>query len=115
MSGEYSSIAEAISMDAERLAFLDDIESDLTTMKSSHPVEVGRRSATPGRSRGLIRRIGIVAAILAAGASFCALSASAACAGPADNVRPAVPYCGVPNPVPRSHTKSCGLGFYYHD
>ncbi|MFD1049039.1 hypothetical protein ACFQ1S_27635, partial [Kibdelosporangium lantanae] len=38
-----------------------------------------------------------------------------ASASTADSTPLAVPYCGVPNPVPYSHTKSCGIGFYYHD
>jgi hypothetical protein len=58
----------------------------------------------------------MIGAVLAASASFATLPAAAAYATqPAGSVSPAVPYCGVPNPIPRSHTKSCGIGFYYHD
>jgi hypothetical protein len=104
-------------MDAERLAFLDDIEADLATTKSASPVGHGSRPATTGRSGRSFRRIGLFGAGLAACASFLTLSATVANATTvgAATATPAVPYCGVPNPVPYSHTKSCGVGFYYHD
>ncbi|MGF7239446.1 MAG: hypothetical protein ACQSGP_31490 [Frankia sp.] len=104
---------EAIRMDTRKRTFLDDIESDLTSAKPSQSVEVGSRSATAGYGRRLVRRMGVVGAALAAGTSFFALSGGAAYASSAAEVRPMVIYCGVPNPVPRDHTKDCGDGSYY--
>jgi hypothetical protein len=93
-------------MDKEHLAFLDSIEADLTTRKPSQPTEAGPRSMAAGKPRKLFRKIGMLGVTLAAAASFSALHATAASA---------VILCEVPNPVPYSHTKSCGIGFYYHD
>jgi hypothetical protein len=93
-------------MDKERLAFLDRIEADMTTRKPSRPVEATARPVEPAGPSRLFRRIGMFGVTLAAAVSFSALHANAASA---------VPYCGVPNPVAYSHTKSCGVGFYYHD
>jgi hypothetical protein len=101
-------------MNAERLAFLDDLEADLTTTKSSRAVEVGSRPETTRYSKSLSRRIGILGATLAAGVSLFTLSTNAAYASPAQGVRPAVPFCGVPNPVPYSHSKACNLTLYYY-
>jgi hypothetical protein len=101
-------------MNADRQAFLDDIEADLTTTRSSRPVEVSSRRATAGNSSRLIRRIGIAGAVLAASASFSTLFTSTASASPAA-ASSVLSDCATPNPVPYSHFKSCGVGGFNHD
>jgi hypothetical protein len=95
-------------MDADRLAFLDDVETDLTTVPATH-------HSAPVKSGKVVRRIGLIGATLAASFSFVTLAAGVASASTSDNTALAVPFCGVPNPVSYNHTKSCGVGFYYHD
>jgi hypothetical protein len=74
MSGEYY---ERQSVRAtERLAFLDYIEADLTTAKSSRSIEVGSRPVAAGKSWKLIRKIGMVGAALATVTSFLTLPAA---------------------------------------
>ncbi|MFI6294909.1 hypothetical protein ACIBEJ_25190 [Nonomuraea sp. NPDC050790] len=90
-------------MNTERLAFLENIEADLTARKPSEP---SSRPTPAGKSRKLLRKLGMFGFMLAAAASFSVLNSTAA---------NATPYCGIPNPIPRSHTKSCGLNFYSHD
>jgi hypothetical protein len=102
---------------AQRLAFLDDIESDLSTTTSSRSVEVGSRPATVGYSKRLIRRISVAGAVLMAAVSLSTLPAGAAHASTASGVRPAVPFCWLPYPIPFDHSKTCDnfITFYNHD
>lgn len=89
-------------MDTQQLALLDDIEADLTAPR-----------VESRRSRGRLARVGAAGAMLAAGATMLALPGGPANAATGPAARPAVPYCGVPNPVPRDHTKSCDDGAWY--
>lgn len=109
--------AEAISMNSERLAFLDDLEADLTADRATRPVEVGSGPATAGVVRKVVRRLGVAGALLAASASLSALLSSAAYASTAEATTEVsvLSDCGTPNPVPYSHFKSCGSGGYQHD
>ena len=103
-------------MNAERLAFLDDLEADLTTTEPSRAVEVGSRRKTTRSSTSLSRRIGVLGATLAVGVSLLTLSANAAYAGTAQELRGYDPFCGVPSPVPRTHSKACSpTRFYNHE
>jgi hypothetical protein len=102
-------------MEAERLAFLDDVEDDLISMKSSRPVDIDARPEAPSKSTSLLRKIGLASAALAAGTSFVAFSAGAANAG--TNGAASGGYaCNTPNPVPYSHYKPCaGYAGYQYD
>src|SRR5690349_4242812 len=95
---------ETTRMDAQRVAFLDDIETDLTAKTST---------STAGRASKLLSRIGTVGAVVAAGVSLFVMTPGAAHA----SARPlANPYCMVPNPVPYTHSKACNLiRFYRHE
>jgi hypothetical protein len=100
-------------MDVQRLAFLDDIEDDLTTAGLDRTVETNARSGRAGWRSRLTRGFGVVGLLLLAGVPLVGYSATAAHASAAASVRPAVIYCGIPNPVPRTHTKSCNDGAWY--
>jgi hypothetical protein len=100
-------------MDAQRQAFLDDLEADLTT---AGPDASAGTDAQPHRARPtgrFARRAGVVGLLLAAGLPLLGYSAAAAHASTAGAVRPAVLYCGIPNPVPYTHTKTCNDGAWY--
>jgi hypothetical protein len=98
-------------MNSERLAFLDDLEADLTTEKAS------RTGSRPTAATRFVQRLGVAGAVLAASASLSALLSSAAYASTAETHTEisVLSGCGTPNPVPYSHFKSCGTGGYQHD
>nr|CEL18614.1 hypothetical protein [Kibdelosporangium sp. MJ126-NF4]CTQ98099.1 hypothetical protein [Kibdelosporangium sp. MJ126-NF4] len=92
-------------MDARQLAFLDDVETDLTASKPS--------------SKAAVRRIGVAGSVAAAGAAFFALTAAPASAAPADTGSVTVgtqstgdvgvlETCFQPNRVAANHLKRCG-------
>lgn len=109
-------MVEVTTLDAQRLAFLDNVEADLISSESIRPVKIDSRPATSMFSKRWIRQLGMISALLAAGTPFFTLSANAAVAAEVGKASPAVPYCGVPNPVPYSHSKACSpLAYYYHE
>jgi hypothetical protein len=81
-------------VDSRQLAFLDDIEDDLTAPKP--------------KSKGIVKRVGAIGAALAAGTAFAALGAAPASAAPAD-VHPMVD-CFSPDRVAHDYTKDCNSG-----
>ncbi|MDT4986650.1 MAG: hypothetical protein QOI74_744 [Micromonosporaceae bacterium] len=98
-------------MDAQRQAFLDDIEADLTTTTSNHLAGAGPRPVTAGHSSRFIRRVAAVGVALAAGVPFAMLSTTAAHASTAGSVHPAVD-CFTPRPVAANYTKGCNSGAF---
>jgi hypothetical protein len=104
-------------MHTERLAFLDDVEFDLTTTMSSTSVDVGS-PATAGHAKRLMRRISMAGAVLLAAVSYATLPAGAAHASTAGVANPAaLNFCWLPYAIPRDHTRSCDnwITFYNHD
>jgi hypothetical protein len=92
-------------VDAQRRAFLADVEADLTTSSVAPAVDGGYRKRRAGK-------LGAIATAALAGASFFAFSATAASASvsPATGnsvASPALADCFTPNHVPYSHTKDC--------
>lgn len=83
-------------MNAQRLAFLESLESDLIASKSPEST----------RSRGIGRKVGAVGATLFATASFFALASGGGTAMAAEGV--GVQACPGPDPEPRTQYKGCG-------
>src|ERR1043165_5521411 len=90
-------------MDARQRAFLDGVETDLTTPKPT--------------SKAAVRRMGVAGSVAAAGAAFFALTAAPANAAPAgtgsviagaQSTSDLLEDCFQPNRVAESHTKRCG-------
>jgi hypothetical protein len=99
-------------MDAQRQAFLDDIEAELVAPRPGTSSGAGSRSTTAGYSKRLAGKMGAVGAVLVASASLFGFTATAAHASTGGSVRPAtVDSCFEPNFVHWDHTKSCGLAF----
>ncbi|SFB22239.1 hypothetical protein SAMN05216266_106230 [Amycolatopsis marina] len=97
-------------MNAERLAFLDSIEANLTTTKLDRTISDEHK----GKSKKSIKRMAVAAAVMAASASFSTLFNSTAYAITSETPVSVESSCGIPNPIPRDHFKSCGIGGYNH-
>ncbi|WP_156325730.1 hypothetical protein [Nonomuraea sp. SBT364] len=97
-------------MHEQRQAFLDNLETELTSAPSNHP-ETGSGRVRRSHINGMKMRRGLAGALLA-GASFLAFAAAPAqAAGAPPVIKPssvAEANCFTPDFVPWDHTKTCG-------
>lgn len=93
-------------MDAQRQAFLEEIQADLNS------------AARPGKSRakGIAAKLGAVGSVAAASVGLLAATVSPAEASPAPKQGDAVhakASCAAADPIPQSQSKWCGTQNYY--
>lgn len=102
-------------MEAQRRAFLERIEADLTARSDRFEgTDRAPRNQTNKRYRRIARNVGAVAAVLAGGVIPLAVganSANAASPGQGGSAQEVViASCVQPDPVAFSHNKMCGAG-----